>query len=53
MRNGYDDIISMRLSNHGLLHKEDRIELSQLLGIQAQFFSYANYSAKIRLFIFL
>lgn len=48
MRNGYDDIISMRLSNHGLLHKEDRIELSQLLGIQAQFFSYANYSAKIR-----
>lgn len=48
MRNGYDDIISMRLFNHGLLHKEDRIELSQLLGIQAQFFSYANYSAKIR-----
>ena len=48
MRNGYDDIINMRLSNHGLLHKEDRIELSQLLGIQAQFFSYANYSAKIR-----
>lgn len=48
MTNGYDDIINMRLLNHGLTHKEDRIELSQLLGIQAQFFSYANYSAKIR-----
>ena len=48
MRNGYDDIIRIRLSNHGLLHKNDRIELSQLLGIQAQFYSYAYYSAKIR-----
>lgn len=48
MTNGYNDIIMMRLSNHGLLHNEDRIDLSQLLGIQAQFFSYANYSAKIR-----
>ncbi len=48
MKNGYDDIIKMRLSNHGFLHKDDRIELSQLLGIQAQFFTYASYSAKIR-----
>lgn len=27
MTNGYDDIINMRLLNHGLTHKEDRIDL--------------------------
>ncbi len=48
MRDGYDEIINMRLLHHGLLHYEDTVGLSQLLGIQAQFFSYAQYSAKIR-----
>lgn len=48
MKNGYNEIIMMRLSNHAFLHNEDRIGISQLLGLQAQFFSYANYSAKIR-----
>lgn len=48
MRNGYDEIVLMRMHNQLLLLNNNTQNISDLLGIQAQFYMYAKYSAKIR-----